>query len=170
MKQLHLLRHAKSSWRDPSLADIDRPLNQRGLRSAAEMADQLAAIPEIFDNMYCSPARRAQQTLEVIAQCAPTIRCRWRTDAELYTFDSRQLLNWLQRRDDTLTSLTIVAHNPALFELANALLDSPIEKLPTAAYLGISLQIESWSQCPVKGSITQFIRPRKRPKQDKTED
>jgi phosphohistidine phosphatase len=41
MKELLLVRHAKSDWGDPSLDDFDRPLNGRGKRDAPVMAEKI---------------------------------------------------------------------------------------------------------------------------------
>lgn len=67
MKRLHLIRHAKSSWSSGSLADIDRPLNQRGLKSCVLMAPQIVKAGCSFEHVFCSPAVRAQSTLENLA-------------------------------------------------------------------------------------------------------
>ncbi|MEL6556492.1 MAG: histidine phosphatase family protein, partial [Cyanobacteria bacterium J06621_11] len=64
MKKLHFIRHAKSSWRNAYLADIDRPLNERGVRSCQVMAAQIVKAGCPLDNIFCSPAVRAQSTIE----------------------------------------------------------------------------------------------------------
>lgn len=73
MKKLHLIRHAKSSWSNGALADIDRPLNQRGLRSCALMAEQIAKAGCSFEHIFCSPAVRAQSTIENLTQALSEI-------------------------------------------------------------------------------------------------
>ena len=68
MKTLYLLRHAKSSWKDPGLDDLDRPLNKRGRETAKTMAAHLRRAKITFDLVLCSTAVRAKQTLEPIAK------------------------------------------------------------------------------------------------------
>lgn len=68
MKTLYLLRHAKSSWKDPGLDDLDRPLNKRGRETAKTMAAYLRRAKISPDVVLCSTAVRAKQTLEPIAK------------------------------------------------------------------------------------------------------
>ena len=68
MKSLHLLRHAKSSWKDPGLNDHDRPLSKRGRQTAKMMAAYLRRAKIAPDLEICSTAMRAQQTLDPIAK------------------------------------------------------------------------------------------------------
>ena len=63
---LQLVRHAKSSWSDPTTADIDRPLSGRGMRAAHALAQHLAFFDRRPDIVVCSPATRARQTLAAI--------------------------------------------------------------------------------------------------------
>jgi phosphohistidine phosphatase len=58
MKKLHFIRHAKSSWKDSSLHDIDRPLNNHGLKSCPIMATQIEKSGCNFDHVFCSTAVR----------------------------------------------------------------------------------------------------------------
>ncbi|MFC5585479.1 SixA phosphatase family protein [Nitratireductor kimnyeongensis] len=67
MKELLLLRHAKSSWDDPSLADIERPLAPRGRRAAPLMGREILRRGWSPDYVLVSPARRAQQTWRLVA-------------------------------------------------------------------------------------------------------
>lgn len=67
MKTLLLIRHAKSSWDDAAVADVDRPLNDRGRRDAPAMAKRLIKAGISIDRFVSSPARRARQTAELFA-------------------------------------------------------------------------------------------------------
>ena len=68
MKSLHLLRHAKSSWKEPGLGDIERPLNRRGLGACTAMAAYMVRRAIVPDLVLCSPARRARETLDRLSQ------------------------------------------------------------------------------------------------------
>ena len=68
MKLLSLVRHAKSSWKDPDLSDFDRPLNKRGERDAPRMGRRFASVEPPPDLLLASPARRAARTAQVIAE------------------------------------------------------------------------------------------------------
>ncbi|SHH78334.1 SixA phosphatase family protein [Ferrimonas marina] len=161
MKTLHLLRHAKSSWDQPELADIDRPLNQRGLRSCRRMATALAESPGWLENLHCSPARRAQATLEQLSLALPS-PLQWQTEPALYCFDSHTLLTWLARQDDQHAQLTLVGHNPALTELCNTLGDNTLNNLPTCGYVRlVSPTLTHWADILAHPfQQTAFLRPK----------
>ncbi|MCS6796145.1 MAG: histidine phosphatase family protein, partial [Raineya sp.] len=59
MKILYLLRHAKSSWKEPELSDFERPLNRRGKKDAPAMGAFLKAKNIRLELIVSSPAKRA---------------------------------------------------------------------------------------------------------------
>ncbi len=134
MKSIHLIRHAKSSWKDPNQTDILRPLNARGIRACKIMAPQLISAGCNFDHVFCSSAVRAQSTISLIAKALPYSNIQWCVDEALYTFDYQQLLFWLGKVNNDLKTLSIIGHNPALTDLLNYLTNAQISNLPTCAY------------------------------------
>src|SRR5690606_24684315 len=105
MKTLHLLRHAKSDWSGPGVADRDRVLNARGARDAPRMGAALAQRLQP-QAIVASPARRAQLTLAGVCAGWPALeRMPHRTEEALYTFSVRDLLAWLERQADSEDSL-----------------------------------------------------------------
>lgn len=175
MKKLHLIRHAKSSWNNESLADIDRPLNQRGLRSCAVMAEQIAKAGCSFEHIFCSPATRAQSTIENITQHLSNIsmtdgcdsplerqyQFAWQTDLELYTFVMRDLLRWCQQLDDSLLEVVIVGHNAAITDFINAVGNQSLDNLPTCGYAQIALSIDKWQDLsPNTGDTISLLTPK----------
>jgi phosphohistidine phosphatase len=166
MKRLWLLRHAKSSWEDPSLPDGDRPLAPRGRHAAVAMAAHIAAERVHPDLVLCSSGLRARQTLAAVL---PALGGELvvRIEPGLYTFDARSLLGRLRREEDGITSLMLVGHNPALQELALTLAslgaDRPrlAEKLPTGGLVTIVLPEDSWAEIGDGGAeIAAFVTPR----------
>jgi phosphohistidine phosphatase len=165
MKTVWLLRHAKSSWDDPSLSDRDRPLAPRGLRDAATMASHLATLdhPQL---VLCSAGLRARQTLAaVVPSLGITVEIR--IEPELYTFDADVLSERLRRVDDEVASVMLVGHNPALEELAlalgsqGALRDRLAQKFPTAALAAIEVPDGTWSSLREgTGEIVRFVVPK----------
>ena len=119
MRHVWLLRHAKSSWDDPGLADRDRPLAPRGVRGAAAMAAYLATV-DLPRLVLCSAGLRARQTLASVLPSLGT-DLEIRIEPELYTFDADVLRERLRRLEEDVTSVMLVGHNPALEELAIAL-------------------------------------------------
>ena len=159
MKTLHLIRHAKSSWADSSLADFDRPLKQRGFSDALLVAPAGLAAGWRADAVYCSGATRARQTIAqwcgVLQQATSQVQYR----DELYTFDYRDLIDWLAQQRDS--ELTIVGHNPALHELIEWFTDQTLEKFPTAAYCQLQFEIDSWPEMSRgSGTMRSLITPR----------
>jgi phosphohistidine phosphatase len=152
LRHLWLLRHAKSSWDDPGLDDHDRPLSPRGERAAAAMASHLSASGVQPRLVLCSSALRARQTLGlVLASLGNRGALAIEIDPELYTFDAGVLLERLRSVPDSVTSLLLVGHNPAVQELAllvaahGALRDRVAAKLPTGAVVTIALADDPWS-------------------------
>lgn len=143
MKSLYLLRHAKSSWDKPSLADRERPLNKRGKRDAPRMGaalrERMTAMP-----VHLSPARRAQLTLGGLCDNWPELAGEDHiTEEDLYTFDVVDLLQWLRAQRGE--ALFIIGHNPAFTDLVNLLAaDAQLPNLPTAGFVELELDIENW--------------------------
>lgn len=135
MKKIHLLRHAKSDWGDASLADINRPLNARGVRTAQLMALKLHEAGCHFVNIFCSPAVRAQSTICLINEQLPEVALKWKTDEALYTFDSNCLREWFQSLDESISEVLVVGHNPGLTNFCNALSHGDIQNIPTCGYV-----------------------------------
>lgn len=167
MKVLYLLRHAKSSWDNPGVADFDRPLNKRGRRAAKAMAKHFRKSGVHPAAVLCSPAVRARQTLEPIA---PTL------DEKAVTFDRRvyeanwpTLLACLADLPASLPSVLLIGHNPGLQQLARHLVgddacdsaDSPLsEKFPTGSLAALSTRVEAWRELRAGTChLDSFVRP-----------
>ncbi|MDO9709442.1 SixA phosphatase family protein [Paracraurococcus lichenis] len=119
MRQLLLLRHAKSSWDDPALSDHARPLNARGRRAAAAIASAMRELGLTPDIVLVSSARRTLQTLEALTPFEDGALIE-PMDA-LYLAPWRRLLELIQAVPETARSLLVIGHNPGLHELAMAL-------------------------------------------------
>jgi phosphohistidine phosphatase len=119
LRQLLLLRHAKSLWDDPKLSDHARPLNARGRASARAMRVAMHDLGLSPDLVLVSSARRALQTLEALAPWdeAPLIEP---MDA-LYLATSRTMLDVLRDVAETVRSVLLIGHNPGMHELAMTL-------------------------------------------------
>ncbi|CAM3844414.1 phosphohistidine phosphatase [Vibrio aerogenes CECT 7868] len=161
IKTIHLIRHAKSSWKDESLADIKRPLNKRGLRTAPVMAKVICQAGCDFQAVFCSPAVRAQATIQLMHQSLPELDFHWETIADLYTFDSRDLLAWCRSMDDSLNEIVIVGHNPALTDLCEMLSGCEIKHIPTCGYVKlVSASPLKWHQIVGKSfHMAAFLKP-----------
>ena len=169
MKTLLLLRHAKSAWSDPRLADHDRPLNARGERAAKAMADHFAQAAPRPDLVLCSTALRTRQTLapllKQLGSPAPPIRL----DSGLYLASEDVLLAHLQDLGDDVSVVLLVGHNDGIGDLARMLAGSgpPAdlanlrEKYPTGALSIFRLPDGPWrALAPGSAELTAFVRPR----------
>jgi phosphohistidine phosphatase len=165
MKTLRLLRHAKSSWEDPGLADEDRPLAPRGRRATKALASYLwgdGAPPKI---VLCSSARRARETLEGLADSLGEDVV-VRVEPELYGAAGEDLLERLRALPDTADSVMLIGHNPAIqalaLELARAgpTLDRIADKYPTGGL--VKLEFEgTWAELgPGSAEPVDFVKPK----------
>lgn len=119
MRQLLLLRHAKSSWDDPSLPDHARPLNARGRRAAQAMAAAMRDLGLSPDVVLVSSSRRTLQTLEAISPFPDSPLVEPMDD--IYLAPWPRLLEILRRSPETARSVMLLGHNPGLQDLALAL-------------------------------------------------
>jgi phosphohistidine phosphatase len=167
MKSLTLLRHAKSSWGDPTLGDFERPLDGRGQRGARAIGRAMRAHGLRFDHALASPATRIRETLENVAKSYGTIDASF--DQRIYLASPETLLKLVRGTPDSIDSLLIVGHSPGLPLLAQRLTRDDAgglraqlgEKYPTAALAAIALPIEHWRDVADGiGTLERFIRPR----------
>jgi phosphohistidine phosphatase len=145
MKTLFLIRHAKSSWDDTSLADRDRPLNDRGRRDAPKMGERLAKRDVSPDLILSSPAVRALETAEIIAKKLDYRRKDIVVDDRLYAVAADDLLDVIHKLDDKLRRVMLFGHNPELTELAHRL-SGKISHLPTCAVAEFRFDAKLWSK------------------------
>ena len=116
MKSLTLLRHAKSGWDDRVARDYDRPLNPRGRRAARLIGETMRADSLTFDLVLVSPAARARETVEEVAESFGPLAAEY--DERLYLASPATLLDIVHHADDRVVRLLIVGHNPGLEALA----------------------------------------------------
>ena len=166
MRRVYLLRHAKSSWKDSSLADRDRPLAGRGRRAAAAIADHLKAEGIRPDLVLCSPARRTRETLERV-ETALGDRVEVRFEEALYGASEIELLARLRALPPEVSSVMLIGHNPGLEDLALALASTGDglarlrEKYPTGAFATIDLPADEWDAIEADtGELVAYVRPR----------
>ncbi len=168
MKILFLLRHAKSSWKRPSLADFDRPLKGRGRKACKIMGAYLHSHEMKPQIILCSAAKRARQTLsEISGKRPPSVPTLF--EESLYHASPITMLQHLRGLDDGIASAMIIGHNPGLEDLAYALtgsgdvaaLEAMERKFPTAALAVLSAPIDTWRELGPGGArLDHFIKPK----------
>ena len=144
MKVLTLLRHAKSSWRDSSLADHERPLNRRGERDAPEMARRINEAAIRPSLIVSSPAIRAWTTAKIVAKEISYPTEFLQREAELYLASRNSLLDVIAEQDVGFNSIMVVGHNPGLTEFANFLVPGLTNNLPTCGVVSVAIDTDSW--------------------------
>jgi phosphohistidine phosphatase len=134
MTELVIMRHAKSEW-PAGIADIQRPLNERGRRDAPAAGRWLRGrtAPDL---VVCSPALRTRQTWELIAaelETVPEVRYEKRlyaTSAETYAGVVREL-------PADAGTVVLLGHNPDVEDLVELLSGTLVGfKTSTIAVLG----------------------------------
>ena len=169
MRRLFLLRHAKSSWDDPTLPDFDRPLAPRGMKAARLMGAEMARRGWIADLALVSTSVRTRRTWELVAAQWPAPTCDARFTDTIYEARQRDLQAEIRKTGDRVRCLLVVGHNPGLEMLAReiagpdsdpAAMQRLAAKFPTAGLA--SLDVEgAWSGLGERSArLTDFLRPR----------
>jgi len=169
LKTLILLRHAKSSWDDMAIRDVDRRLNDKGERAATTMGRHLRTIGLAWDHAIASPAARVQETLAHVAGgLGRAIEPVW--DRRVYLASAATLIDLIRQLPDSAGTVLLAGHNPGLEDLVLLLtpdraddgLRGDVEaKFPTASLAVLTLPIDHWADL-TEGSatLTRFTRPR----------
>lgn len=160
-RTLLLVRHAKSSWDDPDLADHARPLNKRGKRDAAAMAQRVAHRPDRPELIVTSPATRARRTAEAVAAALGLAPESLVVDPRVYDATVTALLAVIRSLDDRHARVMLVGHHPGITDTVNALTDAKIEKMPTCSVADVRLEIPSWAELREGGAaLIELLTPK----------
>ena len=165
MKRLYILRHAKSSWAEPGLTDMDRPLNKRGVKQTAALAEWFEEQSDKPGVVLCSPSNRTRETWRDIERAFPSTA----VDIvdELYHGTTDNYMDALSARDES--SIMIVGHNPTCDELSRYLTapSSPAAASLMSTHFGtanlaiLDLEIDEWSAISkASGQLVTMLRPR----------
>lgn len=159
MKTLYLLRHAKSSWKEPGLEDFDRPLNGRG-KEAAPLVGRLIRKRKLkVDLLISSPAERARQTALLVSEAAG-LKAAQLFDERIYEADAARLLEVVSQAAESAEALMLVGHNPGMEELLT-LLTGESRPMPTAALACVVLDVEKWAKVRERaGRLEWLVRPK----------
>lgn len=160
MKTLLLLRHAKSSWDDPTLPDHDRPLNPRGKKAAPRMGLLLRDEKLLPDLIITSTAKRARKTATMAAETSGYTGSLV-TEPALYFEGAGAYLAAIRAANAAITRLMLVGHNPDMEEVIH-LLTGRVERMPTAALAVIELDVAHWDEVEFDqtATLTALWRPR----------
>lgn len=156
MKQLTLIRHAKSSWKMADLEDSWRPLNRRGYRQLLALGKRIPAS----GLWLVSPAVRTYTTAHVLRRLVGLPMCGLQLDERLYDSSGHQLLQLLQRLSEVNDAVVLVAHSPGLEELLTLLCPAHKADFGTADLVTLALLVPSWADCQAgSGQLLAHVSP-----------
>ena len=160
MKQLLILRHAKSSWENDHLSDFQRPLNGRGRADAPRMGKLLAELDLRPELIISSSAKRARLTADAVA-AASSYEGEIIYSRDLYMAMAEDYIEVLRELGGNHKLVMVVGHNPGVEELLEMLSDT-WERMPTAALALIELPINDWHDLPAEavGRLAGVWRPK----------
>jgi len=163
MKELLLIRHAKSSWKEDKLSDFERSLNNRGLRDAPFMG-QLLKKKNIFpDLIISSPANRAITTARMVAEEIDYPSSNILEEVKIYEADTQDIFNILKNTDNDKNRIFLFGHNPSITFFANKISKNlRIDNIPTCGIVYLKFEIQHWSEIEYySADFIEFEFPKK---------
>jgi len=162
MKDVYLVRHAKSPWNEMGLADHDRPLNKRGKRDAPKMAAYLYDTIQSLDVIVTSSAKRALLTAKEFRSAFEDELEDFTIEKDLYHASSSEILRVISEIDDRFDSAAIFGHNPGFTNFANLFSSIYIDNVPTCGIVGVRFDVKNWTEVSdANGNIFFFTYPKK---------
>jgi phosphohistidine phosphatase len=155
MKTLLIIRHAKSSWDNALVKDIDRPLNERGKRDAPVMARRLLQKDIKIGLFVSSPAKRARSTAELIIREFGRSEKEILFIPELYHAPVQTFNDTISRLDDRYDSAALFSHNPGITAFVNSLGAIRVDNMPTCGIFAVRSAAASWSE--FAGTPAEFL-------------
>lgn len=156
MKKLILMRHAKSCWNQPWQDDHQRPLSDRGLRDAPNMAQKLQGREIRPDKILSSSSTRTLQTADILVSKLNLGPDLVEVESDLYHASPPIILKHLQLLSDSVCTVILVGHNPGLNELIK-LFGIQLDNLPTAGQIGFLINSNQWNQLKPEHSNFWFL-------------
>ena len=162
MKTLYLLRHAKSSWDDPELKDLERPLADRGIRDIPKMASRFQQRGDTVDCVVTSPALRAKTTAKMVADQIGFPPDEVASNPEFYFAGVGMFMKVVSLLDANCQSAMLVGHNPTITEFADGICYGRIDRIPTCGLLKLQFPVQDWEEIQeVLGELVYFDYPKK---------
>ncbi|MEO6583780.1 MAG: histidine phosphatase family protein [Ferruginibacter sp.] len=156
MKTIFLIRHAKSSWANFDLDDINRPLNDRGKEDAPAMAKRLLKREEKIDMYVSSPAKRAIQTALAFLKVMNVKEKHLVLIDKLYHAQSEIFNTVIAGLDDEHKKIAIFSHNPGITDFANTLCQGTrVDNIPTTGIFAARANVKHWAA--FKAAEKEFI-------------
>ena len=144
MKNLIIVRHCKSSWKDPSLSDFDRPLNKRGNIDGELMSNYLREKEKKIDKLILSTSIRTRLTSKYFIEKIHFNSISYLD--ELYHASYSDIINIISKVENNFNNIMVIGHNPGLTELINHFSDMRIYNIPTSGIIKVEFKEDKWSK------------------------
>ncbi len=149
-KKLIIVRHSKSSWKDLSLDDFNRPLNKRGKEDGPIISNYLSKRTNFIDLLHSSSSVRTFQTSKFFTERIKFAKVKY--DDNLYHSSSESILNLIKNYSNEYSSVLLIAHNPGLTHLINQITNISLDNLPTTGLAEIHFSCNKWNEISSKNS------------------
>jgi phosphohistidine phosphatase len=156
VKTLCLIRHAKSSWKFPELADFDRPLNKRGLKAAPMMAELLQKMVPKVDHVLSSASRRTLDTAHFFMARYPHLPG-MAISEELYECTGETMWEVIRALPDAANTVLMVGHLTGIEAILTAIAPEPLQKIPTASISIVKIDVTNWQEAGMHNSHLQAL-------------
>ena len=162
MKTLYLIRHAKSSWKNLDIQDIQRPLKKRGKKDASLMVQSLIKKNIKPDIIITSPAKRAIETAKILAGGLNYPVRKIVRESSLYYDGATEFLELIHNIDNSLNHVFLICHNPELTDYANYFSNQKVDNISTCGIYCLEFDIKSWKEVSANsGKLVFFDYPKK---------
>jgi len=168
MKTLLLMRHGKSSWKDDSLEDHERPLKKRGRKDSKRIAKAILANKLMPDLVLSSSAVRTRETVDIVVNTLDYQGRIFFSD-DLYMGEPQDFIESLRMLNNDYETVLIVGHNPGL-EAYLQIIDGDVESLPTAGLGYLVLVLEDWKEISLDtmGDLIGIWKPKELKEKNRT--
>ncbi len=162
MKEIIVVRHAKSDWGNESLKDIDRHLSERGYDDAYQLANWFSKNKKTPHKILSSTATRALSTALIFGRAMNLPVSRFMLEPKIYEANTETLLDVLKQQNDTDQSIMLFGHNPGLTDLCNNLgKDFYLDNLPTCGMVVLHFDCQKWREIKIKSAkVTEHFFPK----------
>jgi phosphohistidine phosphatase len=158
MKNLTIIRHAKSSW-EYQVTDFERPLKNRGIKDAQLISNYVKNKILIPDLILCSDSKRTRSTAQIFIKNLDLKNIDMKFDNDLYVFSLRNLLQKIKNCDDSVNNLMLFGHNHAITDFTNTFGSIHFDNVPTCGLIQIRFNIDYWKNLN-KGETIFSIFPK----------
>jgi len=145
-KVLQVVRHAKSSWDNADIADIDRTLKARGIQNAYEISRKLKLNNRIPDRIISSPAIRALHTAVIFARVFDFPLKNLQINNMLYESSEEIMIEYIKNIPEDCQSVMLFGHNPDVTDLVNHFVKITVDNIPTSGVVSLTFKCQTWNQ------------------------